>query len=160
MAWSQFLSGAARIFLAATFVLFGQAGRLWAADSGQDVTLRGKVMTLAAAFDAVKLGLRADPESLAGQVVLLGDDGMITPLLSDQASRALFRDDRLRNRQAEIRGRRHLGLPYLQVVTFKVEQNGRLQTPEYYCNICTISVRYPQICPCCQGPMELRMKPQ
>jgi hypothetical protein len=46
------------------------------------------------------------------------------------------------------------------VITFKIEQDGRLQTPEYYCNICTISVRYPQVCPCCQGPMELRMKPQ
>jgi hypothetical protein len=104
--------------------------------------------------------LRADPESVAGQVVLLGEDGTVTPLLSDQASRALFRDDRLRNRQAEIKGRHHPGLPYLQVITFKIEQDGRLQTPEYYCNICTISVRYPQICPCCQGPMELRMKPQ
>ena len=48
----------------------------------------------------------------------------------------------------------------LQVVSFKVEDQGQFRTPEYYCDISTISVRYPQICPCCQGPMVLRMKPE
>ena len=68
-------------------------------------------------------------------------------------------DSRLRNRNARIVGRRFAGLPYLQVVTIEVEDDGRLRTPEYFCEVCTISVRYPQICPCCQGPMELQMKP-
>jgi hypothetical protein len=122
------------------------------------VTLRGKVMILAAALESRGLGLKADPEPIAKQVVLLAEDGAITPLLSDEASRALFLDDRLRNCRAEIEGRRYANLPYLQVVTFKVERDGRLQTPEYFCDVCAISVRYPQICPCCQGSMELRMK--
>jgi hypothetical protein len=125
----------------------------------QDVVMRGKVVTLAAALEAKKLGIRVDAEPSASAVVLLGEDGTITPLLSDEASRALFLDKRLRDRPAELRGKRFGGVPYLQVVTFKVEQEGKLQTPEYYCNICTISVRFPQDCPCCQGPMELRMKP-
>ncbi|HWT78540.1 MAG TPA: hypothetical protein VN648_07030 [Candidatus Methylomirabilis sp.] len=125
----------------------------------QDLVLKGKVVTLAAALDAKKLGIRVDAEPTANTVVLLGEDGTITPILSDEASRALFLDKRLRNRPAELRGKRFGGVPYLQVVTFKVEQEGRLQTPEYHCNICTISVRFPQVCPCCQGPMELRMKP-
>jgi hypothetical protein len=125
----------------------------------EDVTLKGKVETLAAALRAANPGLHADPEPIAKQVVLVGD-GAITPLLSDEASRALFLDERLRDRPAEIRGKRFAGLPYLQVIGFKIEQDGRYQTPEYYCNICTISVRYPQTCPCCQGPMELRMKPE
>ena len=34
------------------------------------------------------------------------------------------------------------------------------ERPEYYCDVCAISVLYPQICPCCQGPMELRMRPE
>jgi hypothetical protein len=89
----------------------------------------------------------------------VGNDGVITPLLPDEASRALFLDGRLRDRPVEVRGKKIHGVPYLQVVTFKVEQDGHFQTPEYYCVICTISVRYPQTCPCCQGPMELRMKP-
>jgi len=125
-----------------------------------DVTLRGKVVTLAAALRAASPDLRVDPETIAKQVVLVGEDGVITPLLSDEASRALFLDETLRDRPAEVRGKRFAGVPYLQVVTFKIEQDGRYQTPEYYCNICTISVRFPQTCPCCQGPMELRMKPE
>jgi hypothetical protein len=125
----------------------------------ETVTLRGKVLMLSEALKARGLDLAADPEPAAKQAVLLGKDGTITPLLSDETSRALFVDARLRNRNAQIVGRRYAGLPFLQVVTIEVESDGRLRSPEYFCDVCTISVRYPQICPCCQGPMELRMKP-
>ena len=128
------------------------------APEASDVTLHGTVITLPAALKP--LGLAADPDPTAAQVVLKADDGTLTPLLSDEASRALFRDERLRNRRTEIRGRLYKGLPYLQVLNFRIEEEGRLRTPEYYCEICTISVRFPQTCPCCQGPMELRMKPE
>lgn len=154
------MSKFAGFWLTAVLLLPGVAGRLSAGEPGQDVTLKGQVVTLWAALNAAKWNLRVDAEPIAKQVVLLGDDGQITPLFSDVASRALFQDDRLRNRVAEIRGKRFPGVPYLQVVSFKIEQDGKLRTPEYYCNICTISVRYPQVCPCCQGPMELRMKPE
>jgi hypothetical protein len=43
-------------------------------------------------------------------------------------------------------------------MNFEVEREGRLGTPEYFCEVCAISVRFPQDCPCCQGPLELRMK--
>jgi hypothetical protein len=121
------------------------------------VTKDGKVVELAAALKA--RGLPADPEPIAAQVVLVEPDGTVTPLLSDEASRALFKDARLRDRRVVLRARRHRGMPYLQVVSFQVEEGGRLRTPEYYCEICAISVRSPQSCPCCQGPMVLRMKP-
>jgi hypothetical protein len=126
----------------------------------ESIVRRGKVLTLAEALAARELGIKADPEPIARQVVLLADDGTIVPILSDEASRALFLDDRLRNCPSEIQGRRFAGVPYIQVVSFKIERDGRLQTPEYYCDVCAISVRYPQICPCCQGPMDLRMRPQ
>ncbi len=145
-------------FLATGLMISGLVASLGAEVPAQDVVLKGKVVTLAAALDAKKLGIRVDAEPTARAVVLLGEDGTITPLLSDEASRALFLDKRLRDRPAELHGRRFDGVPFLQVVTFKIEHDGRLQTPEYYCNICTISVRFPQVCPCCQGPMELRMK--
>jgi len=128
--------------------------------ASEELSLKGKVLTLPAALKAANSSLQADPEPIAKQVVLVGDDGVITPLLSDEASRALFLDERLRDRPAELRVKRFAGVPYVQVITFKIEQDGKYQTPEYYCNICTISVRYPQTCPCCQGPMELRMKPE
>ena len=125
----------------------------------EPVAVRGKVLTLAEALASRDLKIKPDVEPIAKQVVLLAEDGAIIPLLSDDASRALFLDDRLRNCHTEIQGRRFGGIPYLQVVSFKVERDGRLRTPEYYCDICAISVPYPQICPCCQGPMELRMRP-
>jgi hypothetical protein len=125
----------------------------------ETVTVQGKVLMLADALKARGLGLAPDVDPIAKQVVILGKDGTITPLLSDETSRALFVDPRLRNRNAQIVGRRFDGLPYLQVVTIEVEDEGRLRTPEYFCEVCTISVRDPQICPCCQGPMELQMKP-
>jgi hypothetical protein len=122
------------------------------------VTLTGQVVLL---NDVLKSrGVQADQDALAKQVVLQSGDGAITPLLCDDASRALFLDQKLRDRPVEIQGRRLSGLPYLQVTRFRVEDKGKLRTPEYYCDVCTISVRFPQVCPCCQGPMALRMKPE
>lgn len=124
----------------------------------ESVALRGKVVELAGVLKAK--GIEADREPIAGQVVLVADDGTVVPLISDEASRALFLDQRLRDRKTEVAGRKLVGLPYLQVVSFKVEEGGAMRTPEYYCDICAIHVRYPQTCPCCQGPMVLQMKPE
>lgn len=125
----------------------------------EEITVRGKVVTLSSALRSLGIDVKPDPESVAREVVLLGDDRSITPLFRDDASRALFLDERLRECRAEIHGRRFSGIPYLQVSTFQVEREGHLRTPEYFCSVCSIAVRYPQICPCCQGPMELRMQP-
>jgi hypothetical protein len=128
--------------------------------TGPDVVqVRGKVITLAAALEQRRLDIKPDREPIAKQVVLLAADGSVIPLFSDEASRGLFLDERLQNCPAELTGKRYPGLPYLQVISFKIEKDGRFQTPEYYCHVCAIRVRYPQSCPCCQGPMELRMKP-
>lgn len=121
-------------------------------------TLKGQVVALSKALKAQ--GLSFDEKPIAAQVVLKAKDQTLTPLLSNDASRALFEDERLRDRPAELSIRRLPNLPYVQVLSFKVEFNGTLRTPEYYCEICAIGVRYPQICPCCQGPMDLRMKPE
>ena len=129
-----------------------------AADRTESVTLRGKVVELAGVLKAD--GLSYDAEPVAKQVVLRADGGAVVPLISDEASRALFLDKRLRDRPAQLHARRYPGLPYVQVITFEVEEGGQMRTPEYYCEICTISVRYPQICPCCQGDMVLRMQPE
>lgn len=124
----------------------------------ESLILTGKVVDLTTLLKAS--GLSFDAEPVARQVVLREHDGTISPLLSDEASRALFLDDRLRDRPVEVLARRRKGLPYLQLISFKVEEEGRMRTPEYYCDVCTISVRYPQICSCCQGPMVLRMRPE
>lgn len=123
----------------------------------EETTLSGRVVDLAAALE--RRGLEADPKPIAGQVVLEAADGTIVPLLSTAASRAFFLDERLRGRPAEIAGYRYAGVPYLEVITFRVEEQGALRTPEYHCDVCEISTRYPQVCPCCQGPMDLRYRP-
>jgi hypothetical protein len=144
--------------LAAAFLFAGSADGPSKKAEPESVTLRGKVVLLADALRAK--GLNADLEPISAQVALLAEDGVITLLLSDEASRALFLDKRLRGRRTEITGLRVAGVPYIQVVTFKIEEDGAMRTPEYYCEICAIHVRYPQICPCCQGPMILQMKPE
>jgi hypothetical protein len=148
-------------FLAGLLLLvgIGPPATSTTATKGAEITVRGKVVTLSSALQTLGIEVKPDPESIAREVVLLGDDRSITPLFQDDASRALFLDERLRECRAEIHGRRFPGIPYLQVSTFQVEREGRLETPEYFCSVCSIAVRFPQTCPCCQGPMELRMKP-
>jgi hypothetical protein len=128
-----------------------------APDAPAKVTLRGRAVELTAALK--DRDLNADPEPIAQQVVLVGEDGAVTPLLPNAASRALFRDERLRGRRAEVVGERVEGLPYLNVLAFQVEEDGELRTPVYHCEVCTIDVLFPQDCPCCQGSLELRFRP-
>lgn len=122
------------------------------------VTRSGRVLLLSEVLKSKNVS--ADPETIAKQVVLVESDGMVTPLISNEASRALFLDEHLRDRKTEIVARKPAGLPYFQVVLFRVEEAGILRIPEYYCDVCSIAVRFPQTCPCCQGPMELRMRPE
>ena len=127
--------------------------------SPETVTLRGSVIRLVEAVEP--LGISTVQGPIAEQVVLKGDDGSLVPLLYNDGSHAFFEDDRLRDRPAELVARRFEGLPYLQVVSARVlDEDGALRTPEYYCDVCTISVRYDQPCPCCQGDLELRYRPE
>jgi hypothetical protein len=151
------MQAAARFLL--SLLALASAAWTYAASPSESVTLRGKVVTLVQALQSRGLSLRPDPEPSAKQAVLLEEDGSIVPLLADDGSRALFLDERLRNCRSEIKGRRFTGVPYIQVLSFKVEMGGRLQTPEYYCDVCAISVPYPRICDCCQGPTTLRARP-
>ena len=145
-----------RLLAGLVALLFFWSGPANSSQKPEPVTLTGTVFLLPELLKPTGLAFDAPP--IAKQAVLKTDDGRIVPLLSDDASRALFEDARLRSRKTEIVGRKHTGLPYIQVMSFKIEDEGKLRTPEYYCEICTISVRFPQICPCCQGDMVLRMR--
>jgi hypothetical protein len=126
----------------------------WADDR---VVMTGQVVPLTEAL--AKLDIKADPGPIAEQYVLVSEDGRVSPLLLEEASRALFTDSRLQHRPVRIEARRREGLPYIQVLTFQVREGDRYRTPEYWCEVCSISWRYdPGVCPCCQGTMVLRMK--
>jgi hypothetical protein len=123
------------------------------------ITIRGVVRTLESVLR--ERGVLADSDHVAGQVVLLAKGEQAVTLLSNPASRALFMDERLRERPTEVVGRRVKDLPYFDVVLFRVkDESGIFRIAEYYCDVCAISVRYDQICPCCQGAMYLRYKPE
>src|SRR4051794_35121831 len=92
-------------------------GAAFPAAPAESVTLRGKVVDLTKVLRASEISFDAEP--VANQVVLQDNDGTVSPLLSDEASRALFLDARLRDRPAELVARRHKGLPYLQLISFK-----------------------------------------
>lgn len=146
------------LWLWLALVVVGSAAAQTApAETAEPVTLGGTVLPLAQALR--DRGIAAEADLIGPALVLRGGDGTLTPLVPNAASKALFSDERLRGRPTEVVGLRHAGVPGLEVVSFRVEEQGKLRTPEYYCDVCTISVRYPQVCPCCQGPMELRYKP-
>jgi hypothetical protein len=127
----------------------------------REVVVDGRALPLADVLRSRGIQVEDDPAS--SQVVLVADDGRVGPLVCNPASKALFTDARLRDRPARLNGRLHDGLPHLEVVLVRVadpEAGGALRIPEYWCDVCSISVRFDQICPCCQGSMELRMKPE
>lgn len=124
----------------------------------ESVTMTGTVRLL---NDLLReRGVDADADRLRNQIVLVPAEGVAVPLLVNPASRALAMDARLRERKTEVVGRAVKGLPHLEVVLFRVEDDsGALRIAEYFCEVCSITVRYDQICPCCAAAMTLRYQP-
>src|SRR5262245_50358247 len=98
-------------------VLYGTVpGQAPGPPRAEAVSLSGRALTLGAALESLGVGIKADSDPVAKQVVLLGADRSVTPILIDDASRALFLDERLRGSRCEIQGRRFAGVPYVQVI--------------------------------------------
>ena len=126
--------------------------------TASELTLTGRVLLMP---EILKLKeIKADTAPLENQVALLADNGRVLPLLSDEGGRVFFLDNTMRNRPTRLKLKIPQGLPYAQVIGVEVMHEGRWRVPQYYCDVCTIAVRYPQICLCCQGPMEFRLKPE
>ncbi len=122
------------------------------------ITLRATVRPLAEVLK--ERGIEMEVERLADQLVILIEGGEGLSLLPNSASRAFFTDARLRDREAELVGRRIAGLPHFETVLFRVkDEDGVYRIAEYYCDVCAIATRYDQICPCCQGALRLRYQP-
>lgn len=121
-------------------------------------TIPGKAVWLKDALDALKI--KANPESLKNQIVWIGDDNIIRPVLDNEASRCLFLDEQLRNRHGEITIKTTPGLTHLVTTKLKIQHEGRMRIPEYYCDLCAIATPYPQVCPCCQVEVVFRYRPE
>jgi hypothetical protein len=81
-------------------------------------------------------------------------------LEKDEAARLFFLDPAMIGQKARLRIQTRPGKPSVTTINVEIENEGRWRVPQYYCDVCTIAVRYPQICLCCQGPMEFRFKPE
>lgn len=120
---------------------------------------RGEVVLVP---DALKqLGVKAYQDELKDQVGLLTPDKELLPILPDWRGRALFQDERLRNRRVEIIGHRKPGVPYLQVLSiYTFDESGARQFTDYWCDICSIPMYEIKPCDCCQQPIRLRFQPR
>lgn len=130
-------------------------------DSGavaEAIIVEGRVLAMPEIF--IQKAIKADSGPVENQMAMLTRTGQVLPILSDDGGRVFFLDKSMRDRKTRLKLKISKDLPYAQVVQVEIHHEGRWRIPQYYCDICTIAVRYPQICLCCQGPMEFRFKPE
>lgn len=118
----------------------------------------GKVVFLQEALK--RRGVKTADEFKA-QVALESDAGELIPIVPDWRGRALYQDERLRNRQVDLVGSRQKSAPYLQVqMLFVFDEKGTRQYMDYWCDICSIAMYELKPCDCCQEKIRLRLQPQ
>jgi hypothetical protein len=134
-----------------------QNASLETGDSAKEL-FAGKVVLLQ---DALKRrGIKSFDE-FKKQVVLETDDGELIPIVPDWRGRALFQDERLRDRRVDLVGARKKGVPYLQVLMiFVFDEKGTRQYMDYWCDVCSIAMYEIKPCDCCQADIRLRLQPQ
>lgn len=99
-------------------------------------------------------------DEMKSQVVLETKSGELLPIAADWRGRAFYQDKRLRNRKVELVGYRRPGVPYLQVlVVFVIDEKGRRQEMDYWCEICSIPMYEIKACECCQADIDFRVRP-
>ena len=127
-------------------------------DEAPKELLSGKVVLLQEALK--RRGVKAADEFKA-QAVLETDAGELIPIVPDWRGRALFQDERLRDRKVDLVGSRQKAAPYLQVqMVFVFDEKGTRQYMDYWCDICSIAMYELKPCDCCQEEIRLRFQPQ
>jgi len=86
-------------------------------------------------------------------------NGVFYTLLEGKFSQAIFEDARVRAKDLRIKARLLPRSQVLELTYFQSVKNGIPQSLYYYCEICAISTVSPEICACCQEPVELVEKP-
>jgi hypothetical protein len=119
----------------------------------------GKVVLLTEALKQRKIVSYAD--EIKGQVVLVTREGDLLPIVPDWRGRALYQDERLRDRPVDLVVNRRRGVPWLQVLSiYTFDEAGVRNMTDYWCDICAIPMYEIKECECCQGPIRLRFRPQ
>lgn len=84
-------------------------------------------------------------------------DGKTYKLLRAKLSEALFVDKRLHEKELLLKGK--ADAQTFEPTAIHSVNNGVLHEVYYWCDICAIEAVAPEICVCCQGPVELIEKP-
>lgn len=123
------------------------------------VLLSGKVVPLSEAL--TQRGIKNYAGEVKGQIVLVTRSGELVPIVADWRGRAFYQDERLRNRPVDLIAHRRAGVPWVQVLSIYVfDEKGARCLMDYWCEICSIPMYEIQDCECCQGPIELRLRPR
>lgn len=118
----------------------------------------GQVVMLQAALK--KRGIKSKDE-IKDQIVLETNSGELWPIVPDWRGRALYQDERLRNRPVDLVCKRTPGVPWLQVLSiYTFDKEGTRQITDYWCDICSIPMYEIKPCDCCQAEIRLRFRPQ
>jgi hypothetical protein len=114
------------------------------------------------------------PLELRGRVVCLAENGKPTAnhehiygfktaegktykLVRTKLSEALFIDKRLHERELLLKGK--ADADKFEPTAIHSVKNGVIYEVYYWCELCAIEAVAPEICVCCQGPVELIEKP-
>jgi hypothetical protein len=126
---------------------------LLTAAGAEAVELRGRVICLA---EEGKATATANHEHVWG---FKTTDGKSFKLVRAKLSEALFLDKRLRERDLLLKGKISSDGAAFEPTAIHTVKNGIVHEVYYWCEICAIEAVAPEICVCCQGPVELVEKP-
>jgi hypothetical protein len=86
-------------------------------------------------------------------------DGKTYQLVRAKLSEALFVDKRLQDKDLLLRGNVSADSQKFEPTAIQSMKDGVVHEVYYWCEICAIEAVAPEICVCCQGPVELIEKP-
>lgn len=86
-------------------------------------------------------------------------EGKTHKLVRTRLSEALFVDKRLHDKDLLLNGTLSADGQSFEPTMIRSVKNGVVHDVFYWCEICAIEAVAPEICVCCQGPVELVEKP-
>ena len=86
-------------------------------------------------------------------------NGDLYTILPGRYAEGIFQDERIRAKELQVRARVLPKSQAIEILTVYSVRDGVVHDLYYYCDICAIKSVSPEICACCQGPVELTEKP-
>jgi|SRR5882672_8772422 len=126
-------------------------------ETARNVELRGRVVCLAEEMHR-QHGAEL-PTKHEHQWGLKTGDGICYTFLRGKFSEAIFVDERIRQKELQVKARLFPGTHVIELTQLRSVKAGVVQDIFYYCDVCAIESVTPEICSCCQGPVELIEQP-